>query len=149
MARMSDEERAALLERFTAEEVTRPLDYFPHDSNASADPKLQRLRDDHGWAAIGRWWALVELLSAAEGHLVDVSRPQQWRRLANALEFDDVDECQAFVAALLDVGLIDRDAARGGHVMSARVMRNAEKVAEGIARGRVAVACRMDRQGTK
>ena len=147
MPRMTDEERAALYEKFVAEEVRRPLDYFAHDSNASADPKLQRLRDEHGWAAMGRWWTLVEVLSAAEGHLVDVSRPQQWRRLANALEFDDAGECREFVAWLLALGLLDRDAMEGGHVMSARVMKNAERAAEGIARGRMAVACRGDRKG--
>lgn len=145
MARMTDEERAAALESIVAEEVRRPLDYFAHDANASDDPKLQRLRDDHGWEAMGRWWRVVELLSAAEGHLIDVSRPQQWRRLAYALEFDGADECAEFVGWLAECGLVDRDALHGGHVMSARVMRNAERVAEGIAKGRLMAMCRRDR----
>lgn len=146
MARMSDEQRANLFEKFLAEEVQRPLDYFAHDSNASSDPKLQRLRDDHGWAAIGRWWCLVELLSAAEGHIIDVSRPQQWTRLAHSLEMDTADEARAFIDWLLSVGLLDRDAMASGHVMSARVMRNAERFAEAAAKGRMAVACRGDRK---
>lgn len=148
MARMSDEERTNLFEKYMAEEVQRPLDYFAHDSNASADPKLQRLRDDHGWDAIGRWWCLVELLSAADGHIIDVSRPQQWRRLANAMEFETAESAEEFVSWLLSVGLLDQDAMGSGHLMSARVMRNAERVAEGIAKGRLAVACRGDRKGS-
>lgn len=145
MARMTEEERAAAMERIVAEEVRRPLDYFAHDSNASDDPKLQRLRDECGWEAMGRFWRLVELLSAAEGHLVDVSRPQQWTRLAHALEYDGADAAREFVARLVDCGLVDRDALENGHVMSARVIRNAERVAEGIAKGRVMAMCRRDR----
>lgn len=140
--RMTPEERANLLEKLTAEEVSRPLDYFAHDANASDDPKLQRLRDEHGWDAMGRWWRVVELLSAAEGHLIDVSRPQQWRRLAYALELEGADDAAEFVGWLVECGLVDRDALRGGHVMSARVMRNAERVANDVAKRKLAARAR-------
>lgn len=140
MARMSDEERAAVLEQLVAEEVRKPMEYFFHDVNASSDAKLELLRDCCGWEAVGRWWALVEMLSKAEGHIIDVSRPQQWRRLSNALEFDDTRDCEEFVGRLVSCKLLDEDALANDHVMSARVIRNAERMAESAARRRLGAA---------
>lgn len=137
MSKPTDKERQAMLEGLVAEELRKPMAYFFHDSNARSDPKLELLRDEHGWAAMGRYWALVELLAEADSHLIEVRRPQQWKRLANALEFEDVAEAREFVGWLEAVGLIDREALAGGHVMSARLHRNAEKMAEGIARKRL------------
>lgn len=131
------DERKALMEQLVSEEVMRPMDYFPHYVNASSDPKLQRLRDDHGWESVGRWWFLVELLHAAEGHAIDVSRPAQWRRLSNELEFDDVTQCRDFIAWLSALRLIDKDALEGGHVINKRVVENAEFYAKKRAAGRI------------
>lgn len=135
--RVSEEERAAVLERLVADEVRKPMEYFFHDCNAHRDAKLEQLRDDHGMAALGRWWILVELLSAAEGHLITVQRPQQWRRLANELECESTEECREFVGWLVECRLIDAEALANDHVMSARVMRNAERMAESAAKRKI------------
>ena len=137
MPKMTADERAAALERLIAEEVRKPMAYFFHDANARHDPKLELLRDEHGWDALGRWWALVEMLAEADGHLVEVTRPQQWRRLANALEFDSVADAEQFVGWLEECGLVDREALASGHVMSPRLFRNAERMAENTAHKRL------------
>lgn len=137
MPKMTADERAAALERLIAEEVRKPMAYFFHDSNARHDPKLELLRDEHGWDALGRWWALVEMLAEADGHLVEVTRPQQWRRLANSLELESVDDAKQFVAWLEECGLVDHEALASGHVMSPRLFRNAERMAENTAHKRL------------
>jgi len=36
--------------------------YFPHDTNASTDPKIIGLRVVYGWEAVGMYWAIIEAL---------------------------------------------------------------------------------------
>jgi hypothetical protein len=36
--------------------------YFSHDSNAKDDPKIIKLRINHGWKGYGLFWALIEML---------------------------------------------------------------------------------------
>lgn len=132
-----DEARRAKYEELYDEEVLRPMDFFPHDCNASDDPKLQRLRDEHGWEAMGRWWRIVEAMSAAQGHYLDVSREAQWARLAATLELEGADRAREFVGWLAECGLVDREALGNNHVMSARVIRNAEYVARRVASRRL------------
>jgi hypothetical protein len=38
------------------------ISYFPHDTNASNDPKLVSLRINFGWKGIGMYWAIIEAL---------------------------------------------------------------------------------------
>lgn len=40
--------------------------YFPHDIGSSNDPKLVYIRQKFGWAGIGIYWALVEVLHKEE-----------------------------------------------------------------------------------
>jgi len=46
---------------------------FLHDSNASDDPKLIRLRLKYGWEAIGLYWALVERMRDNKGYKIKIS----------------------------------------------------------------------------
>lgn len=148
MARKKEaDEGAAKREEFLAEEIRKPLKYVMHDANAHDDPKLQDLRDDHGFAALGRWWLLVELLAGRVDHCYDVSRAHGWERLAHDLEFgrspEAVEECRGFIAALLGLGLLERSSySEFEHIRSARIDRNAAAVAEEIAGKRYAVWCR-------
>lgn len=41
--------------------------YFPHDFNASTDPKLLKLRAKTGWGGYGIFWAILEQLRAVDG----------------------------------------------------------------------------------
>lgn len=36
--------------------------YFSHDCNAYKDPKILKLRAEHGWAGYGIFWAIIETL---------------------------------------------------------------------------------------
>jgi hypothetical protein len=45
-------------------------EYFGHDYGARTDSKIMRLRmSAHGWAAVGIYWALVELMHERAGHI--------------------------------------------------------------------------------
>lgn len=119
--------------------LTAPLKWFHHDVTASDDPDLCQLRDAHGMEALGRWWVLVELIASARGHALDVSTPQAWARLAGKLEFygpDAVEECRAFVGALYDLDLINRESFEEfGRIRSRRIDRTAEQAATDAANG--------------
>lgn len=139
-------------QEYYGEEVTKPLDYIIHDTNAHDDPKLQDLRDDHGFDALGRYWLLAELLAGRVNHCYDVGRPNGWRRLAHDLEYgrsaEGVQACQAFVATLLSLGLLDRSSyADFKHVRCARIDRNADKYAREVAHKRFAAWSRWKDKG--
>jgi hypothetical protein len=44
--------------------------YFPHDINSRNDPKIQKLIKDHGYAALGIFWCVVEMLYENNGQLL-------------------------------------------------------------------------------
>jgi hypothetical protein len=144
-----DERKVAEAKRleYYNEEICRPLKYVKHDTNAHDDPKLQDLRDDHGFDALGRWWLLVELLAGRVNHCYDIRRPNGWRRLAHDLEFgrteEGVRQCKEFIATLLDLHLLDQASyADFHHVRSARIDRNADEYARDVAQRRYAIWCR-------
>jgi hypothetical protein len=43
--------------------------YFPHDTNARNDTKIQKLLMKHGMAGIGLYWCLIEMLYEQDGKL--------------------------------------------------------------------------------
>lgn len=126
--------------------LVEPLRWVQHDVTAAADPDLCRLRDAHGMEALGRWWVLVELIASARGHSVDVSTTPAWARLAGKLEFygpDAVEECRAFVGALYDLDLINRESFEEfGRIRSRRIDRNAEFAAKDVANGKLGLFVR-------
>ena len=135
---MTDKERAEIERKrleFYAECVEEPMKFVFHDVNAHDDPKLQDLRDDHGFEALGRWWLLVELLASREGHAYDVSRKNGWRRLAQDLEYGraNEEECQDFIEVLAGLGLLNTEAFERGEVRSARIDSNASDYARNVA----------------
>ncbi len=151
MARELTEEQVAKRNQLYYEELAKPLRYVSHDCNAHDDPKLQDLRDDHGFAALGRWWLLVELLGGREGHRYDLARPNGWRRLSQDLEFgrneQAVEECKEFVDVLFELDLVNRELfANACTLASDRIDRNAREVARDIAGKRFATWCRENRQ---
>ena len=138
----SPEEAAARRARYdelVAEEVLRPMDYFKHDADAHADPKLCDLRDIAGMEGFGRYWLLVEVLAGREGHAYEVedraTGRDRWRRFAAELECDGgVAEAKSFVAALEELGLIDSELLHErGKVGIERLARNAYEMAEATA----------------
>ena len=135
---MTDSEKAEIERKkleFYAECVDEPMKYVVHDVNAHDDPKLQDLRDDHGFEALGRWWLLVELLASRKGHCYDVSRANGWKRLAHDLEYgrSDEQECRDFIGTLVGLGLLNADAYARGEVRSSRIDSNASEYAKNVA----------------
>lgn len=132
------EKRARWREVYDAA-VGEPLRWLQHDAAAHDDAALCELRDVHGMAAFGRWWLLCEKLAGRKGHAYDVSAPHGWARLARDLEFgsgDAVAECEAFVAELARLDLINRTSfAEFRRVRNSRIDRTAEKAAEDAANG--------------
>jgi len=41
---------------------TNKIVYFPHDTNASNDPKIVHIKTKFGWSGVGMYWALIEAL---------------------------------------------------------------------------------------
>jgi flagellar biosynthesis GTPase FlhF len=47
-------------------ETMKQAYYFSHDSNAHKDPKILKLRAEHGWEGYGIFWAIIETLREQE-----------------------------------------------------------------------------------
>ena len=131
-------EKSRRWDEYFQEEQQKPLKWVKHDVDASDDERLQDLRDEHGFEALGRWWMLVEKLAGRKCHRYDVGRPNGWRRLAHELEFDSVDECREFVSWLIGYGLLSRESFdEFAHIASPRIDRNAAASAKDQADRRI------------
>ena len=139
--RPTEQEKAEKFRELLQEEIGKPMRYVKHDADAHRDPKLEDLRDLHGFDALGRWWLLVELLASRQFHRYETDRPNGWARLAHDLEFfgDDAEErCREFVGWLLELRLLHAESFEDcGYVRSERIERNAYEMAEVSAYGRV------------
>ncbi len=47
--------------------------YFSHDANAHNDPKILRLRVEHGWAGYGIYWLLIEMLFITDDSCLELA----------------------------------------------------------------------------
>lgn len=109
-----------------------PMAFFPHDSNAAGDIKCRKLVRRFGVEGYGRWWLLCELLAATSGHALPMAEEDDVYVVAEALRFPiasfgdmrAVEDCRAFVEALVEIGLLRVNDA--GEVYSQRMMRNGE-----------------------
>lgn len=115
-------------------EAARPMAFFPHDTNASQDIKLELLLDDFGMEGYGRWWRLCELLGAAENHRIEIGDARIARVIARNLMCAGVDELMAFLVELSDLKLIEMPG--DGYISSRRMDRNAEYFGKKRAAGR-------------
>ena len=121
-------------QREIAAESAKPMAFFPHDTNAAQDMKLELLLDDYGMEGYGRWWRLCELLGAADGHRLEVGDARVVRIVARNLMFGSADELMRFVAELADLGLVEMPG--DGFISSRRMDRNAEYFGKKRAAGR-------------
>lgn len=132
-----EEDRARAYQRYYEDALGEPMDWVRHDSNARTDEALEALRDELGFEGYGRWWLLVELLSARKGHGYDIGRPHGWEHLAHDMEWE-VEPTKGFVRWLLDHSLLSRESFEAfDYVRSERIMRNAEEYAESVAAKRL------------
>lgn len=129
---VSDEERSRLLEHFYQEAVQEPMDYFSHDVNTFDDDAYWSFFDEFGYAGLGKFWRLVELLSAKKGHSYRVED----RRLAHEMYLTQ-DELSELIDGLLRHGLLDKELYEDGRISSKRVQANAEIYATKTAKARL------------
>ena len=115
-------------------EAARPMAFFPHDTNASQDIKLEMLLDDYGMAGYGRWWRLCELLGAADGHRIEIGDARVAKVVSRILMCSNVNELAEFVHELSELGLIEMPG--DGFISSKRMDRNAEYFGKKRAAGR-------------
>lgn len=122
--------------------AAEPMMYFPHDSNASADIKCQRLIRRRGYDGYGRWWRLCELMAATKGHSVPFKTEEDKLILGDVLgyklnEFEEyltIEETTAFVNGLLEIGLLQQD--ENGDLFNERMVENSMYFGKQRANGR-------------
>lgn len=106
-----------------SELASKPLRYFPHDADASGDPKCKRLMRRFGVAGYGMWWLLCEALASEQGHGIPVETDNDAENLAAILDSGSADEAVEFARFLEAVGLVEIS---DGVLRSRRMDENAE-----------------------
>ena len=106
-----------------SELAAKPLRYFPHDADASGDPKCKRLIRMYGVAGYGRWWLLCEALASEQGHGIPIETENDAENLATIIDVESASEAAEFVSFLETVGLVSR---QDGVLRSRRMDENAE-----------------------
>ena len=99
-----------------------PLLWFPHDTDAAADPKTRRVMRKYGAAGYGRWWLLCESLASEPGHALPIATDNDLENLAMTLDVDGAGEATEFLGFLCGVGLLSSD---GEKIWSERMRDNA------------------------
>lgn len=74
--------------------------WFPHDSNASSDPKMVALVSVYGMAGKGQYWTIIELLREQEGYRYSIEKKFSMSSLADVLKIK-LDECEKFIDDLV------------------------------------------------
>ena len=135
--------------------LAEPMKWFRMDADFMRDKKVRGLAVLGGWAAIGRYVALIALLAEADGHCYDLSDDHGWRFLCADMscggEAMGEDELREFVQTLYDLKLIDREMwDESRKVAMNRLMREVENMAKDVARGRLsAERARAGKKGQK
>jgi hypothetical protein len=76
--------------------ASRYESWFPHDANASSDPKLQAVISEFGWEGIGWYWDILARLRIAPGHCIEWNRPYIQASLARFYD-TDIKHLQTFI----------------------------------------------------
>lgn len=112
--------------------------FFPHDADASADPKIVALINEKGFEGYGRFWAIVEILFQNSGYIS--ASGFEFRALAAKIKMTTA-EAQDFIAALVnDYELLKINEA--GKIFSARLCREIEYFENKRKRAAAAVSSR-------
>lgn len=103
------------------------LPYFSHDNDAYSHPKMRALRARFGWEGYGRFWALNELISDAEGCRLDLSRPLYLADSADKIGLSAA-EMQDFIRFLADPELCGLIQYENGIITTDRTQEDLERV---------------------
>lgn len=115
--------------------------YFDHDTGASTDAKVTELRIACGGAAVDAYWCIVEMIYRDETPLVLLGNPVGNRDGNPVGSRDrtnvvchwlcvDGETLGRWLAAMLEIGLLERDAENPDAVTSRRAMANIEAYVE-------------------
>lgn len=77
------------------------LPYFSHDNDERNKPEMRALRARYNWEGVGRFWALNEMVSAADGARLDLSRKVIFSSVACELGLSG-EEFSAYLSFLAD-----------------------------------------------
>jgi hypothetical protein len=66
----------------------KTISYFPHDSNASNDPKIRQMRSVYGFEGYGWYWILVESLRNEQEYRLSISGQYVWNAFAEQMHCD-------------------------------------------------------------
>ncbi len=75
--------------------------YFSHDYNARHDPKIKKLIIKHGFAGIGMYWYIVEMLYEQNGYLLLSD--------CECIAYDMRTKCERIMSVINDFGLFSKD----------------------------------------
>lgn len=108
-------------------------EYFPHDFNASSDPKMVALIDEFGAIGYGIYWYIIELLHKEESHklpnkqyiYIAIAKQMQANAKQINLDAEQVENIVKHCILVCDLFVSD-----GDFFYSNRVIKNFEKRAE-------------------
>jgi len=108
--------------------------YFSHDSNASRDEKILEMRQVHGWAGYGIYWALIEMLRDQK----DFKLRENYKTIAFALQADE----GTIKSIVEDFGLFKT---KDGFFFSESLLRRMELKAKKSKQAKVAAKARWNK----
>jgi len=100
--------------------------YFPHDTNATQDPKIMELISCWGMAGLGIYWIIIELLHQHENGKISEGELDSCLRFYDKFENNNHEEKESLTSVkqvLTSVKLLSVD---NGYYFSDRVLRNKE-----------------------
>ena len=106
------------------------LDYFPHDTDASNDMKMQALLSLCGLAGVGFYWYLIERMYKEDDFMLDVSDAETIQILCRNMAVT-TQEYDRYLAVCLKYGLFCQKTFTENHKLcSDGVMKRAKVVIE-------------------
>jgi hypothetical protein len=106
------------------------LDYFPHDTNASNDRKLQALLSLRGLAGLGFYWYLVEQIYKEDTFSLDVSDAETIQILCRNMGINE-QEWHRNLTVTLKYGLFNKSLYEHDQKLCSNgVMKRAKEVVE-------------------
>jgi hypothetical protein len=81
--------------------------YFTHDANASSDPKMLAMLNNHGVAGYGMFWIIIERLRNESGYKL-ADKQYNWDALAMQMH-SKTDTVRKFVDYCCEIDLLVKD----------------------------------------
>lgn len=106
------------------------LDYFPHDTDASNDMKMQSLLSLCGIAGIGFYWYIIERIYKENDFMLDVSDAETVQILCRNMSVTQ-QKYNRYLEVCLKYGLFDKNLYKeSGKLCSDGIMKRAKVVVE-------------------